>query len=156
MSTGDGPPTLSIRKREPAAAVAVTTHGRITRDEIPARTRPITPPTKSDCSRLSPPAGQSDGTAPPGGEPFAITGGESSVFDQYLEAIDHARRSIYLEDQAIGAPRVVGHLKAALDRSAVSKVLSALKDMEMGVAFEGKGKHRALHVRSRWFYRARR
>jgi phosphatidylserine/phosphatidylglycerophosphate/cardiolipin synthase-like enzyme len=58
----------------------------------------------------------SDGTAPPGGEPFAIAGGESSVFDQYLAAIDGAKRSIYLEDQAIGSPRIVGHLKAALER----------------------------------------
>jgi phosphatidylserine/phosphatidylglycerophosphate/cardiolipin synthase-like enzyme len=58
----------------------------------------------------------SDGTAPPAGERFAIAGGESSVFDQYLAAIDGARRSIYLEDQAIGSPKIVGHLKAALER----------------------------------------
>jgi len=58
----------------------------------------------------------SDGTAPPGGEPFAIEAGESSVFDQYIEAIDHAKRSIYLEDQAIASPKIVGHLKAALER----------------------------------------
>jgi phosphatidylserine/phosphatidylglycerophosphate/cardiolipin synthase-like enzyme len=58
----------------------------------------------------------SDGTAPPGGEPFAIAAGESSVFDQYVAAIDRAKRSIYLEDQAIGSPRIVGHLKAALER----------------------------------------
>jgi phosphatidylserine/phosphatidylglycerophosphate/cardiolipin synthase-like enzyme len=58
----------------------------------------------------------SDGTAPPGGEPFAIADGEFSVFDQYLGAIDGAQRSIYLEDQAIGSPRIVGHLKAALER----------------------------------------
>jgi phosphatidylserine/phosphatidylglycerophosphate/cardiolipin synthase-like enzyme len=58
----------------------------------------------------------SDSTATPGGERFAIDGGESSVFDQYIAAIDRAKRSIYLEDQAIGAPRIVGHLKAALER----------------------------------------
>jgi phosphatidylserine/phosphatidylglycerophosphate/cardiolipin synthase-like enzyme len=58
----------------------------------------------------------SDGAAPPGGEPFAIAGGEFSVFDQYLAAIDRAERSIYLEDQAIGSPKIVGHLKAALER----------------------------------------
>jgi cardiolipin synthase len=58
----------------------------------------------------------SDGAAPPGGEPFAIAGGEFSVFDQYLAAIDGAERSIYLEDQAIGSPKIVGHLKAALER----------------------------------------
>jgi len=58
----------------------------------------------------------SDGTASPGGEPFAIAEGESSVFDQYLAAIDRAERSIYLEDQVIGSPKIVGHLKAALER----------------------------------------
>jgi phosphatidylserine/phosphatidylglycerophosphate/cardiolipin synthase-like enzyme len=58
----------------------------------------------------------SDGTAPPGGEPFAVAGGEFSVFDQYIAAIDCAKRSIYLEDQAIGAPKIVGHLKTALGR----------------------------------------
>jgi phosphatidylserine/phosphatidylglycerophosphate/cardiolipin synthase-like enzyme len=57
-----------------------------------------------------------DGTAPPGGERFAISGGEFSVFDQYIAAIDRAERTIYLEDQAIGSPKIVGHLKAALER----------------------------------------
>ncbi len=57
-----------------------------------------------------------DGTAPPGGERFAIGNGEFSVFDQYIAAIDRAERTIYLEDQAIGAPKIVGHLKAALER----------------------------------------
>jgi len=58
----------------------------------------------------------SDDTAPPGGQRFAIDGGESSVFDQYIAAIDRAKRSIYLEDQAIASPKIVGHLKAALER----------------------------------------
>ena len=57
-----------------------------------------------------------DGTAPPGGERFAIGSGEFSVFDQYIAAIDRAERTIYLEDQAIGSPKIVGHLKAALER----------------------------------------
>jgi phosphatidylserine/phosphatidylglycerophosphate/cardiolipin synthase-like enzyme len=58
----------------------------------------------------------SDGTATPGGQHFAIDRGESSVFDQYIAAIDRAERSVYLEDQAIGSPKIVGHLKAALER----------------------------------------
>jgi phosphatidylserine/phosphatidylglycerophosphate/cardiolipin synthase-like enzyme len=58
----------------------------------------------------------SDGTAAPGGERFAIEAGECSVFDQYIAAIDGAKRTIYLEDQAIGSPKIVGHLKAALQR----------------------------------------
>lgn len=57
-----------------------------------------------------------DGTPAVGGKPFAIHAGEFSIYDQYIKAIDSARRTIYLEDQAIGSPKVAGHLKAALDR----------------------------------------
>ncbi|MGH0034533.1 MAG: phospholipase D-like domain-containing protein [Myxococcota bacterium] len=57
-----------------------------------------------------------DGTPTPGGKPFAIGQGEFSIFDQYIAAIDAAERTIYIEDQAIGAPKIVGHLRAALDR----------------------------------------
>jgi len=81
-------------------------------------------------TRLSPPAGDvpvqitrtvsegryGDGTPTPDGKPFVIREGEFSIFEQYLAAIDAAKRSIYLEDQAIGSPRIVGHLKAALER----------------------------------------
>ena len=79
---------------------------------------------------LSPPAGDApvqitrtvreetylDGTAAPDAKPFSIQAGEFSIFDQYVAAIDAAERTIYLEDQAIGAPKIVGHLKAALAR----------------------------------------
>ncbi|MEN8184597.1 MAG: phospholipase D family protein [Myxococcota bacterium] len=57
-----------------------------------------------------------NGTPPPGGKPFTIREGEFSIYEQYITAIDAARRSIYLEDQAIGSPKVVGHLRAALER----------------------------------------
>ena len=57
-----------------------------------------------------------DGTATPGGERYTIADGETSVFDQYIAAIDRAERTIYVEDQAIGSPKIVGHLKAALER----------------------------------------
>jgi phosphatidylserine/phosphatidylglycerophosphate/cardiolipin synthase-like enzyme len=81
-------------------------------------------------ARLSPPAGDvpvqitrtvrggryADETPAIGARPFAIGGGEFSVHDQYLAAIAAARRSIYVEDQAIGALRVVGALKHALER----------------------------------------
>ncbi len=52
----------------------------------------------------------------PGGRAFAIARGESSVLDQYLAAIDAARRSIYFEDQVIASPRVIERLDAALER----------------------------------------
>ena len=57
-----------------------------------------------------------DGRPAPEGTPFDIQAGEFSIYDQYIAAIDAARRSIYVEDQAIGSPKVVGHLKQALDR----------------------------------------
>jgi phosphatidylserine/phosphatidylglycerophosphate/cardiolipin synthase-like enzyme len=56
------------------------------------------------------------GTPPPGGEPHAIADGDGSILDQYIAAIDAARESIYLENQAIGSPVVVGRLAAALER----------------------------------------
>jgi phosphatidylserine/phosphatidylglycerophosphate/cardiolipin synthase-like enzyme len=57
-----------------------------------------------------------DGTPPPGGEPFAIAGGEKSILEQYVAAIDAAEHSIYVEDQAIGSPKIIGRLDAALGR----------------------------------------
>jgi phosphatidylserine/phosphatidylglycerophosphate/cardiolipin synthase-like enzyme len=64
-----------------------------------------------------------DDTATPGGKPFAIAGGETSVREQYLLAISAARRSIYLENQAIGSPAVVAALAAALERRVAVTVL---------------------------------
>jgi len=52
----------------------------------------------------------------PGGAPYEIAGGETSVLDQYLAAIDSAERSIYIEDQVIASPVVIAHLDAALER----------------------------------------
>jgi phosphatidylserine/phosphatidylglycerophosphate/cardiolipin synthase-like enzyme len=57
-----------------------------------------------------------DATAAPGAEAFEIERGEHSVVEQYRDAIDAAQRSIYIEDQAIGAPEIVDRLKAALER----------------------------------------
>ncbi len=58
----------------------------------------------------------SDSTATPGGECFAIGAGEYSTLEQYLSAIDAARSTIYIEDQAIGAPQVIERLQVACDR----------------------------------------
>jgi phosphatidylserine/phosphatidylglycerophosphate/cardiolipin synthase-like enzyme len=57
-----------------------------------------------------------DGTPAVGGAPFAIGDGEHSILDQYLRAIEGARRAIYIEDQAIGAPQIVDALRSALAR----------------------------------------
>jgi phosphatidylserine/phosphatidylglycerophosphate/cardiolipin synthase-like enzyme len=80
--------------------------------------------------RLSPPAGEvplqisrtllakrySDATPAPGASPFAAAEGESSGYAQIMAALAGARRSIYIENQAIGSPSVVDALQAAVDR----------------------------------------
>jgi phosphatidylserine/phosphatidylglycerophosphate/cardiolipin synthase-like enzyme len=57
-----------------------------------------------------------DGTPTPDGRRFEIGDGEYSVVDQYRRAIASARRSIYIEDQAIGAQEIVEGLHEALER----------------------------------------
>ncbi len=55
-------------------------------------------------------------SATPGGKPFAIAAGETSVLEQYLAAIGAAREAIYIEDQAIASPVIVDAISAALCR----------------------------------------
>ena len=57
-----------------------------------------------------------DGTPAPGAAPFPITEGEYSVHAQYLSALAAARRTIYVEDQALGSPECVEALHDALGR----------------------------------------
>jgi phosphatidylserine/phosphatidylglycerophosphate/cardiolipin synthase-like enzyme len=57
-----------------------------------------------------------DATATPGGARFDIANGETSVFEQYENAIDAAREAIYIEDQYIASPQIVEHLHGALKR----------------------------------------
>jgi cardiolipin synthase A/B len=64
-----------------------------------------------------------DETATPGGAPFAVADGEFSIYEQYLSAINAARNSIYIEDQAIGAPDIVEALHEALARGVDVTVL---------------------------------
>jgi cardiolipin synthase A/B len=64
-----------------------------------------------------------DGRPTPGGEPFDIAGGERSIFDQYLQAIGAARRSIYIENQALEVLEIVVALEEALERDVEVVVL---------------------------------
>jgi phosphatidylserine/phosphatidylglycerophosphate/cardiolipin synthase-like enzyme len=57
-----------------------------------------------------------DTTAAPLHTPFPIAKGEESILEQYLAALGAARRTIYLENQAIGSPVVVDALEAGLCR----------------------------------------
>jgi cardiolipin synthase len=69
-------------------------------------------------------AGQyTDGWATPGGSPFAIANGDLAIFAQYTQAIDAARRSIYIENQAFEHPEIVARLTAAVDRGVEVVVL---------------------------------
>ncbi|MFN2376447.1 MAG: phosphatidylserine/phosphatidylglycerophosphate/cardiolipin synthase family protein [Candidatus Binatia bacterium] len=56
------------------------------------------------------------GEAAPGASPFDIAGGETGILQQYLAAIDAARRTIYLENQILLCPFLVPRLDAALAR----------------------------------------
>jgi cardiolipin synthase A/B len=81
-------------------------------------------------ARLSPPRGDTttqiqrtvhagryrDGTATPGGQRFDIAGGERSILDQYLRAIDAAERTIYIENQSVPIVLVAERMEAALKR----------------------------------------
>jgi cardiolipin synthase A/B len=58
----------------------------------------------------------SDAHASPQSNPHDIAGGERSILAQYLQAIGVARRSIYIENQAIPVPEVAAALEQALKR----------------------------------------
>jgi phosphatidylserine/phosphatidylglycerophosphate/cardiolipin synthase-like enzyme len=57
-----------------------------------------------------------DSTPAPGAPAHSIADGDYSIRDQYLRAVASARRSIYVEDQALGAPEFVEALHEALGR----------------------------------------
>lgn len=81
--------------------------------------------------------------ATPGGEPFSIEDGDYSIADQYLRALDAAKSTIYLEDQAIGSPEVIEHLHGALDRGVeVVFLVPADANDEMLAGRRNDGDHR--------------
>ena len=64
-----------------------------------------------------------DASASPGGRRCDIARGEQTIFEQYIRAIDAARRSIYIENQAIPITQVAARLEAALKRGVAVVVL---------------------------------
>ena len=74
-----------------------------------------------------------DGHAAPGSAAFDIDAGDHSVIDQYRRALEAARSSIYIEDQAIGSPEIVDRLAAALERG-VEVVFLVPKDVSSEMA----------------------
>src|SRR5262249_56436179 len=54
--------------------------------------------------------------AAPDAAPFPIARGEASILEQYVAAIDGARRAIYVENQFFGSPVILARLEAAVAR----------------------------------------
>jgi cardiolipin synthase len=73
-----------------------------------------------------------NGHPSPNAVAYDIAGGEQSILTQYLGAIDAARRSIYIENQAIPIPQVAARLEQALNRG-VEIVALVPADPEQGV-----------------------
>jgi cardiolipin synthase A/B len=59
----------------------------------------------------------------PGTEPFEIATGEATIREQYFAAIEAARRSIYIENQALSVGAIVDGLEHALQRGVEVVVL---------------------------------
>lgn len=66
--------------------------------------------------RMVHPSRYSDGRPSPESSAYEIASGERSILAQYLQAIGTARRSIYIENQAIPIPEVASALEGALRR----------------------------------------
>jgi cardiolipin synthase len=64
-----------------------------------------------------------NGHPTPGGFRYRIFGGEHSILDQYLLAINAARDGIYIENQAIPVPPIAAALGNALERGVEVVVL---------------------------------
>jgi phosphatidylserine/phosphatidylglycerophosphate/cardiolipin synthase-like enzyme len=90
------------------------------------------------------PGRYSDATASPQAAPFAIAGGERSILEQYLQAIDAARRSIYIENQATPIAPVAARLEAALERG-VEVVALVPAEPEEGVRAARRNPERRAH-----------
>jgi cardiolipin synthase A/B len=66
--------------------------------------------------RMVHPGRYGDAYPSPESKAYDIAGGERSVLAQYFQAIGAARRSIYIENQAIPIPEVAAALEIALRR----------------------------------------
>lgn len=73
-------------------------------------------PTLVQIQRHVPPGLYQDSRATPGGRPYAVKDGERTILRQYVQAIESARRSIYIENQAVPMPEISAPLEAALKR----------------------------------------
>jgi phosphatidylserine/phosphatidylglycerophosphate/cardiolipin synthase-like enzyme len=77
----------------------------------------------------------------PGAAPFPLAGGEASVLEQYLTAIDAAREGIYVENQFLASVPVLGRLAAAVQRGV--EVIVVLPGLPMAAVRAARAEPRA-------------
>ena len=66
--------------------------------------------------RMVAPGRYTDGYAAPGANRYRICNGERSILTQYIDAIEAAQRTIYIENQALPDHAIALPLKAAVER----------------------------------------
>jgi cardiolipin synthase A/B len=86
----------------------------------------------------------SDGRPSPNGHAYDIAGGEQSITEQYRLAIDAARRSIYIENQAIPVPAIATRLESALQRGVDVVALVPAEPEDHIYAARRAGRHQTL------------
>jgi cardiolipin synthase len=97
--------------------------------EFPTRLSRDAGPTAVQVSRTVQPGVYRRDMPSPGAAPFPIAGGEASILEQYLAAVDAAERTIYLENQILLCPQLVPGLDAALARGVDVTVLLPARAM---------------------------
>ena len=90
---------------------------------FPAHTPSIRGDATAQVQRTIPAERYHDGHSAPGAQPFAISRGERSNFDQYVAAINAARQSIYMENQFLSVPEIIAALRGAVERGVEAAVL---------------------------------
>ncbi len=132
-------------------------------DDLPFPTRVSEPRggTLVQIQRNVHPGRYTDGRATPGGSAYAIAEGERSILAQYKQAIDAARRTIYIENQAVPVPEIAIKLDDALRRGVeVVALVPAEPEEHVRVARTEPGPQRAFRPargarRSRQFHARR-
>jgi cardiolipin synthase len=102
--------------------------------QLPGRASPARGAVMAQIQRTIPNGHYADGTWALRETAYDIAAGEFSVEEQYTRAIDAARHSIYIENQAFSAPGMIARLKRALERGIdVAAVVPAQGEHHMRV-----------------------
>ena len=83
---------------------------------FPHRLPPMRGNVTAQIQRTTHPGRYSNPYPPVGVTSFDISDGERTNLSQYCHAISSAQRSIYIENQALDVPDILGHLHEALER----------------------------------------